>query len=315
MTAATLQTAPAAAQAWPSKPITLVQPFGAGGGMDPIGRLIGNALTEKFGQNVLMEYRSGASGTIGTAFAAKSAPDGYTLLIDPNGPLINVKYLMKDIGYDTFRDFAPITKLAATSGVIITNSKKLPMKSLKEFVEYAKAHPEQVTIANVGTGTGTHLAALLLEKQVGIKLRHVPYRGSGQLMQDLLGGQVDMTINFYAGFGQFVDDGTLNILAVTDKGDIPETLKKFPTVAQSGYPDLIINGWYALLAPTGTPKDILEKVRTTVTEYFKTPSAAKIIGDLGYVTATGTGEELTSFMKQEDIRWGALIKDADLKME
>jgi tripartite-type tricarboxylate transporter receptor subunit TctC len=315
LVAIAVQSAPAAAQGWPNRPVTLVQPYSAGGGMDPVGRLVGTALTEKYGQNVLMEYRAGAAGTIGTAFVAKAPPDGYTLLIDPSGPLINAKYLMSNIGYDAFRDFVHITKVAETSGVIITNSKKLPMKTLKEFVEYAKANPDSVTAANVGLGSGTHLAALLLEKQAGIKLRHVPYKGTGQMMADLAGGQVDMTINFFAGFGPLVDNGTLNILAVTGKENIPEALKKYPTVVQAGFPGVIINGWYGLYAPAGTPKDITDKIRVGVTDYFKTPAVAKAIVDLGYVVSTGTSEELTAYMKQEDVKWGAIIKETGVKAE
>ena len=300
------------AQGWPNRPITMVQPFAAGGGMDPVGRLVGDALTQKFGQQVIMDYRAGANGAIGTAFAAKTPPDGYTLLINPGGPMINAKYMMKDIPYDTLRDFIPISKIVETPLVIIVNTERVQAKTLAELVAYAKANPEKISAANVGTGSGGHLSAALLEKIAGIKLTHVAYKGTGQMMADITGGQVDMTINFFAGFGQLVDAGKLRVLAVLGKENIPESLKKFPTAAQAGFPDLLSTGWYGLYVPTGTPVDIVNKIRDTVTESFKTPAVSAKLADLGYVVTSTSTAELTQFLKDEDVKWGSLIKSVGL---
>lgn len=304
--------APAFAQAWPNRQITLIQPFPAGGGMDPVGRLVGDALTQKYGQQVVMDYRSGANGSIGTAAAAKAPPDGYTLLINPGGPMINAKYLMKDVSYDVHRDFVPVSKIVETPLVVIVNTDRVKATTLKELVDFAKANPEKISAANVGVGSGGHLSAAFLEKLTGIKLTHVAYKGTGQMMADITGGQVDMTINFFSGFGQLVDAGKLRVLAVLGKENIPDVLKKYPTSAQAGFPELLSTGYYALYYPTGTPVDIVNKTRDTVADYFKQPEATKKLQDLGYVVTSTSTAELTAFLKNEDTKWGPLIKGVGL---
>lgn len=310
--AAILSLAPAAAQSWPNRQITMIQSFPAGGGMDPVGRLVGDALTQKLGQQVIMDYRPGANGSIGTAATAKAAPDGYTMLISPGGPLINAKYLIKNLSYDTLRDLLPITKIVETPLVVIVNTDRIKAKTLKELVDHAKANPDKVTAANVGVGSGGHLSAALLEKLAGIKLNHVAYKGTGQMMADITGGQVDMTINFFAGFGQLVDSGKLRVLAVLGKENIPESLQKYPTAAQAGYPDLISTGWYGLFLPAGAPVDIANKIRDTVAENFKTPAVKSKLEDLGYVVTSTSTAELTQFIKDEDKKWGPLIQGVGL---
>jgi tripartite-type tricarboxylate transporter receptor subunit TctC len=289
-----------------------VQPFAAGGALDPIARMLGNAMTEKFGQQVIMEYRSGAGGMIGTSYVAKQRPDGYTLLINPGGPMTVAKHLYKDVDYETLRDFIPIIKITETPFVIITSTKSLPMKTMAELIAHAKANPEAVSVANTGNGTLGHLAGMLLERAAGIKLRHVPYRGTGQLMTDLMSGQVDMTINFFAGFGPHVDNGTLRVLAVGAEDNIPDVLKPFPTAKQAGVPDMQLSGWYGLYAPRDTPQDVIARIYATLAEYLKTDDAKKKLGDLGLVTSGQNTEQLSKYIAEEDARLGALIRAVGL---
>lgn len=317
MSAAALALAPrsALAQAWPSKSITMVQPFAAGGGMDPVARMLGNALTDKFGQQIVMEYRTGAGGTIGTAYAAKQPADGHTLLINPGGPMTVARHLYKEPGYETLRDFVPIAKIAETPFVIISNTKKLPMTTLKEFIAYAKANPERVTVANVGNGTMSHLSAMLFERAVGIKMSHVPYRGAGQMFADMVSGQVDLTVNFYAGFGPHVDNGTLRVLGVAADENIPDVLKPFPTAKQAGIPQMDLGGWYGLYAPRGTPRDVVDKIYATVSEYLKTDDAKKKLGDLAYAPSPQNTEQLSRFIAEEEAKLGKLVQAIGLEAQ
>lgn len=303
---------PAFAQAYPSRSITMIQAFPAGGGMDPVGRMVANDLEKQLGQQIVMDYRSGAGGTIGTAALVKAAPDGYTILISPGGPIINSKYLVKDVSYDGLKDLQPITMIAETPLVVVANTDKIKAKTLPELIAYAKANPDTVTAANVGIGSGGHLSAVLLEKIAGIKLRHVPYKGTGQMMADLVSGQVDLTINFFAGFGPHVDKGVLRVISVLSDKNIPDSLKSYQTSVQAGYKDLIVTGHYALYVPKGTPNDIVAKLNTTVTNFLKTDEAKKRLGDLGYTTAPSTPAELAQFLVKEDAMWGPLIKSVGL---
>jgi tripartite-type tricarboxylate transporter receptor subunit TctC len=280
--------------------------------MDPVGRLVGDAITQKFGQQVIMDYRSGANGTIGTAAAAKAPPDGYTLLINPSATMINPKYMMKDLAYDSLRDFVPISKIVETPLVIIANTDRVKARTLKELVDFAKANPEKISAANVGVGSGGHLTAALLERLAGIKLTHVAYKGTGQMMADLTGGQVDLTINFFAGFGPMVDAGKLRVLAVLAKDNIPDLLKNYQTTPQAGYPELLSTGSFALYLPAGAPVDIVNKIRDTVTEYFKTPAVSAKLAELGYVVTSTSTAELTQALKNEDAKWGPIFRAVGL---
>jgi tripartite-type tricarboxylate transporter receptor subunit TctC len=289
-----------------------VQPFAAGGALDPIARLLGNILTEKFGQQVVMEYRTGAGGAIGTSYVAKQRPDGYTLLINPAGPMTVAKHLSKEVDYETLRDFVPIIKIAETPFIIFTSTKSLPMKTLPELVAYAKANPEAVAAANTGSGTLAHLAAMLLEQSAGIKLRHVPYRGTGQLITDMLSGQVDMTISFYAGFGPHVDNGSLRMLGISSDENVPDVLKSVPTTRQAGIPDMQLAGWYGLYAPRGTPPDVIAKIYGALSDYLKTGDARKKLAELGLAPAWENTEQLSKYIADEDTRLGALIRAVGL---
>jgi tripartite-type tricarboxylate transporter receptor subunit TctC len=313
--ALTQTAAPALAQAYPNKSITMVQAFAAGGGMDPVARLIANEMEKQFGQQIVMDYRAGAGGSIGTAYAVKAPADGYTILISPGGPIITSKYLIAGVPYDGLKDLQPISMIAETPLVIVANSEKIKAKTLPELIAYAKANPDTVTAANVGIGSGGHLSAVLLEKIAGIKLRHVPYKGTGQMMADLVSGQVDLTINFFAGFGPHVDKGTMHVISVLSDKNVPESLKKYPSSASAGFPALNVTGYYALFAPKGTPAEAVNKLNGLVANYLKTDLAKQKLGDLGYTTASSTPDELTKYLINEDVKWGSLIKEVGLKPE
>lgn len=305
----------AVAQAWPSKPIALVVPYAAGGGLDTIARFVANAMTEKFGQQVIIDIRAGANGTIGTAYAAKAAPDGYTFLIDPGGPIVNSPFMTTNLPYDPEKDLVPITKVADTALVIVANA-NFPANDMSGLIAYAKANPEKVLAANVGVGSGGHLAALLLEKQTGIKLKHIPYRGTGQMMADLLSGQVHITVNFFSGLASGVDAKTLKLLGVAGPV-IPEALKgrTVQTSAAAGLPKYNVEGWYGLFAPKGVSPEILAKVNEAVTDYLKTPAAKAKMMELGLEPAPTTPAQLSEFVAQERKVWGELIKEVGIVAE
>jgi tripartite-type tricarboxylate transporter receptor subunit TctC len=303
------------AQTWPTKPITLVVPYAAGGGLDAIARFVANAMTEKLGQQVIVDIKAGANGTIGTAYAAKAAPDGYTFLIDPGGPIVNSPFMTANLPYDPEKDLVPITKVADTSLVIVANA-NFPANDMTGLIAYAKANPDKVLAANVGVGSGGHLAALLLEKQTGIKLKHIPYRGTGQMMADLLSGQVHITVNFFSGLASGVDAKTLKLIGVAGPA-IPEALKgrTVQTSAEAGLPKYNVEGWYGLFAPKGVSPDILAKVNQVVTDYLKTPAAKTKMMELGLEPAPTTPAQLSDFVAQERKVWGELIKEVGIVAE
>jgi tripartite-type tricarboxylate transporter receptor subunit TctC len=292
----------------------LVQAYPAGGGLDPVARILATELEKKIGQQVVMEYRTGASGTIGTAFTAKAPADGYTIIISPNGPLINARYLVKDLSYDGFKDLTPITNVAESPLVILVNTKKLQVKTLPELIAYAKANPETVTAGNTGVNGSGHLAGLLLEQSSGIKLRHVPYRGTGQMMADLVGGQIDISINWFSGFGPHVDSGALRVISVLGNNNIPDQLKAFPTSTQQGVP-FFASGYFALLAPKDLPKDLVNKINETVVSVLKTDAVKAKFQELGMAPAPTTPADLEKFLVDEDTRLAELIKKVGLKPE
>lgn len=303
----------AAAQTWPAKPISLVVPYAAGGGLDGMARLLANDLSKRLGQQVIVDIRPGASGTIGTNYAAKAAPDGYTFLLDPGGPIVNAPFLVKDLPYDPERDFVPVTKIADSSVVILANP-KFPAHDMTSLIAYAKANPGKVLAANVGVGSGGHLAALLLEQQAGIKFTHVPYAGTGQMMKDLLSGEVPVNFNFFGpGIAPAVDAGSLKVLAIAGT-KIPAALqsKKVQTAVEAGFPKYLVEGWFAMFAPKGVPNDILAKMHDAVTTYLKTPAAKEKFLELGLDAAPTTPEELAKFVAEERKIWGDLIKSVDI---
>lgn len=302
----------AGAQNWPARPVTIVLPFAAGGGSDGLARAIAAELSEKIGGRFIVENRSGAGGNIGAASVAKAEPDGYTLLLATNGPGAVNKLIYKDLQYDPERDFAPVVLLSEIP-VIIAASAQAPFKTLAELISYAKANPASLTVGSPGNGTLGHITGVLLQHRTGIKLNHVPYRGSAPLTSDLLGGQINLAVDFMATYAPLIADRRLQGLAIS--GDTRnDAIPDVPTVKQAGYPDLDAKGWCALLAPAQIPAAIVEKINAAANTYINSDKGKAQLKTLSMTPAGGTPGQLKDYIAAEIAKWKPVIKEANISI-
>ncbi len=304
--------APAAAQEYPNRPVKVVVPFSPGGAVDGPMRVIAQELSKRLGQQVVVENKPGAGATIGTEVVAKAAPDGYTLLLASQTNAISAS-LYKHLPYDPIEDFAPISLLGREPGVIVVNP-SVPAKTLAEFVNYVKANPGKVDFASSGNGSGQHLFAALLAMRAGLKMNHVPYRGSGQATTDLLGGQVQMAIPGTAGMVGHIKNGKLRPLAVTGAKRSPQ-LPDVPTVIESGYPGFEAYVWMGLLAPKGTPQPIIDKLYREVTAALQTSEVKTHMASAGIEIVGSTPAEFGAFFRAERDLWAKVVKDTGAKID
>jgi len=301
-----------AADNWPSRPVTIVMPFAAGGGGDSLARAIAAELSEKIGGRFIVENRTGAGGNIGAAAVAKAEPDGYTLLFASNGPGAVNKLIYKDMQYDPERDLVPIVHVCEVP-LIIAAGLTAPVKSLAELVSYAKANPNKLTCGTPGNGTLGHISAVLLQQQTGIKLNHVPYRGSAPLASDLMGGQVDLAFDFLATYVQLVNDQRLRGIAIGSKAR-NDLISNVPTATEAGVAGLEAGGWYALLAPARTPAAMIEKLNNATNAYINSDKGAAQMKALAMSPAGGTPEGLKDFISAEIAKWRPVIKEANISI-
>jgi len=310
---ATALAAPAFAQAWPSRPIKMVVPFPPGSSPDIIARLVAEPLGHALGQVVIVDNRPGAGGNVGTAAVAKAEPDGYTFLFTIQGPLVTAPLLSKSLNYDPAKDFAPVTLVATSPNVLVVDP-KLGANTLADFVRIAKAKKGQLNYGSVGNGSAAHLAMELFKTRAGLDIVHVPYQGFPQVVNAILAGQVQ------AGFmvpgiaiGQ-IRAGKLKALGVTTlsrAGSLPE----MPSFVEQGYPGFEAISWQAVLAPTGTPRPIIDRVSNELIRIIKSDEVrGKILSQ--FFSAAGTAPEaLAGLMKTERERWGKVIKAAGVQAE
>jgi len=300
---------------WPSKPISYIVPFPAGGTTDVLGRLIGQKLGTALGQTIVIDNRGGAGGSLGSEIAARAAPDGYTLLGGTiSSHAINVSLYPK-LGYDPIKSFTPIT-LIGTNPVVLVVNQASPYKTLADVVAAAKAK-KPLSSASAGSGTSQHLALELLKSKAGIDITHIPYKGSGPAIQDVIGGQVDMMFDTTVVAGPHIDSGKLRALAVTSAKRIA-SLPNVPTVAESGIPGLAdyeVISWQAIFAPAGTPKPIIERLHTEIAKILKEPEMQERIAKLGMQGADMSTDQVAAFQKAEVAKWAAVIKGANIKLE
>lgn len=300
-----------AQDAWPSRTITMVVPFPAGGNADVIGREISQTLSEKLGKTVVVENRSGAGGNIGGASVAKAKPDGYTFLFSTPAPLALNKLMYKSMPYDPEADFSPVVLVAKSPLIIV--AKQGGMKSLKELIAYAKANPDKLNVGHPGNGTLGHITAVFLQKLAGVKVTDVPYRGTAPLMTDLLGGQIDFAIDFLTTYVPLVKDGKLNALAVTTTQPSFQ-LPDVPTATSAGLPGFDASAWYAVVAPKGTPDPILNSINKIVNEWLASERGKKSLAQNGMSGIGGTPADLNAFVAAELKKWAPLIKDAKIEL-
>jgi tripartite-type tricarboxylate transporter receptor subunit TctC len=305
---------PAAAQAqsWPSRPITLIVPFGAGGSADIPARRLAADLTARLGQQVVVENRSGANGNIGGAYVAKANPDGYTLLFSPPGVLATNRFMYKNMPFDADRAFAPIILLAKSPLVIAANP-KLPVKNLPELIAHAKANPGKISIGTPGLGSQGHLTMELLQKSAGTQMTYIPYRGAATSGADAIAGQIDLSINFTPAMVGPLQEGSLRGLAVTTLHRSKQ-LPDIPTVSESGFPGFESVAYYSVLAPAGTPPEIIQTLNKLINEYIDSDTGRRHLDSADMQAAGGTPDDLRRFIAAEVAKWGPIIKSAGIAM-
>jgi tripartite-type tricarboxylate transporter receptor subunit TctC len=301
------------AQAWPTKPVRMIIPFPPGGTTDILARVAAQKLSEALGQQVVPDNRAGAAGNIGTELVAKAPPDGYTLVTAPGSTLTIHPSLYAKLGFDPLRDFAPITILAAVPNVLVVHP-SLPARNVKDLIAIAKAKPGQLNYASTGAGQSTHLSMELFKSMAGVKITHVPYKGSAPAVTDLLGGHVSLMFDNMPSALPHVKAGKLRALAVSSLKRSP-TAPEIPTVAESGLPGFEVSVWFAVLAPAATPKPILERLNQLLVKALQAPDVRERLGSQGAEPVGNTPEQFTQVMKRDLAKWAKVVKDADIRLD
>ena len=309
---------PAAAMAqpdaqWPAKPIKWVVPFPPGGAMDVIARTLGEKAGRTLGQPFVIENRPGAGGNIGADAVAKSPADGYTIMITSIGMATN-KALYPRLSYDPVKDFAPISLLAIVPNVLVVNTAKTTDKSVADVVAHAKRDPGKLTYASAGNGTSIHLAGEVFASMAGLNLLHVPYKGSGPAVTDMLGGQVDLMFDSITSARPHILSGKLRALGVTS-AKRSATLPDVPTIAEAGVPGYEVSPWFAVFAPAGTPAAIVNKINAALIDAMKQPDTVAKFETIGAEPIGTTPQQLATHLDKELARWGALIKERNIRMD
>ena len=308
-----LAATPAAGQAWPQRTITLIVPFAAGGGTDAFARPLAQQLDGQLGQRVIVENRPGAGGTAGAAAAAKAAPDGYTFFVGATHHAIAPAIYPK-LTYDLERDFAPVGMVSRPPHVVVVNPQKVKAGTLAEFVAQAKANPDKLTYGSAGVGTTHHLAAELFKLLTGTRITHVPYRGAGPAMTDLIAGQIDVAFDGLGSSASQIQGGLIKPLAVA----APQRVKAFPdlpTAAEAGVQGYDVATWYALFAPKGTPPEIVERMTKELRTALQAPAIREAWERNGSDVPDLTGKEFAAYVNAEIARWGKVVKDAGVKID
>jgi len=302
----------AAQGGYPNKSVRFVVPFAPGGGTDIIGRIVAQGLNETLGQPVVVDNRGGAGSTLGTEIAAKSPADGYTLLFGNISLAFNATLYTK-LRYDTLRDLAPVT-LAAVQPNIMVIHPAIPARSLKEFIELARANPGKFNYASAGTGSGTHLAAELLKLLTRIDIVHVPYKGTGPALTDLLGGQVNMMVSTFASALPHVKSGRMRALAVTTAKRSPAT-PDVPTLIEGGVAGYDYSTWYGLLAPAGTPRTVIDTLNAATHKVLRRDDIRQRLEQQGVDPIMNSPAEFAAYLRSETEKWGKVVKATGAKPE
>ncbi len=310
--ALSLAAQPVAAQPYPTKPVRLIVPFPPGGVTDIVGRILAQRLGESLGQQVVVDNRGGAAGAIGAQAAAKSAPDGYTLLMATATHAINAT-LIPNPNFDLVRDLAPVS-LAASVPLLLAVNPSFPARDVKELVAAAAARPGQVNFASGSTGSASHLAGEMLKTMAKVDMVHIPYKGGSLGIQDLVAGQVQLMFENMPSILPFVQSGRLRGLAVTGAKRSPAA-PELPTMIESGYPAFEAGSWYGLFAPAGTPPDIVSRLNADMVKSLRTPETRKLLSQQGAEPVGNSEAEFTAFIRDEIAKWGRVIKAANVKIE
>lgn len=297
----------ALADTWPSKPITIVVPFPAGGTTDLITRPVAQKLSEALKQPVIVDNRGGAGGTLGAGNVARAAPDGYTLLVGAVHHTIATT-LYKKLPYDFEKDLVPITVMAWVPNFLIVHP-SVPAKNVQELIALAKAKPGAISYGSAGSGTSHHMAAELFKSMAKVDLQHIPYKGGGPMMNDLIGGQVNLAFETAASATPQIKAAKVKPLAITTAKRSP-ALPEVPTVAESGLPGYEVLTWYGLLAPAKTPKEIISRLHTEVSKILQTPDIKERLAGISSEPGGNTPEEFAKVIRQETVKWAKVVKDS-----
>src|SRR3954468_21984923 len=310
---AVTMSAGATAQGFPSKPIRVVIPFVAGGPSDTVGRAIGSKFQEFLGQPAVVENKPGANGSIAAEFVAKSDPDGYTILVGSIGVFSINAALYSDLRYDPVRDFAPITLAVTNPNVLITKLDFAP-RSVKELVEYAKKNPGKISYGSSGTGSSDHLTSELFKQMTGTFGVHIPYRGGAAAGGDLLGGQVEASFQNMGTVATQIRAGKIRALGVTARSRSTQ-FPELPTMAESGYPDLVVTSWQAAAAPAKTPREVIARLNEASVKALRSPDIRERLVAIGFDVVASTPEEFGKFMHDEVDRWTRVVERGGIKAE
>jgi tripartite-type tricarboxylate transporter receptor subunit TctC len=302
----------AAQQDYPNRPIRFITPYPPGGGTTVIARLFGQKLSESWGQQVLVDNRGGGNTIIGTEAGAKSAPDGYTILLVDN-TLPALPHLYKTLPYDTFKDLAPVATLTSIEFVLIVHP-SVPANNLQELIALAKAKPGQLNYASSGSGNVNHLEIELFSMTAGIKMQHVPYKGGGPALTDLLGGQVQAHFNVPINLIPHIKSGKVKAIAISGKARSP-ALPDVPTFAEGGLPNFEVKYWQGIVVPAGTPKPIIDKLSNEIAKILATPDTREKLDSQGVQPFVSTPEQFAALIKSVSAKYAKVIETANIKVE
>jgi len=304
----------AAAQgSYPSRPIKLMVPYPPGGGADLLARSVSDKLGEALGQTIVVENKPGANGIIGTDAVAKAAPDGYTLLLGNIGPNAINQPLYPNLPYDCVKDFAPVGQMATTAHILAVHP-SVPAHNVKELIALAKASPDKLSYASTGIGGSPHLAGELFDLLAGVKMHHIPYKGASPANADLIGGQVQLVFNTLPPLLPQVKAGRVRALAVTSARRVA-TLPDLPTIAESGVPGYDVSTWYGLLAPAGTPREVVARLNTELNKVLQSQDTRAKLGVKGFDVETGTPEQFGQLIASEVAKWTKVVRSANVKLD
>jgi tripartite-type tricarboxylate transporter receptor subunit TctC len=304
---------PVQAEGWPDRPVTVIVPFPPGGGTDTFARPLAAALGQQLGQTFVIDNRGGAGGTLGAGTAARAGKDGYTLFFGAVHHAIAPGVYPK-LAYDIEKDFQPIAVVAVVPQVVVVNPDRVKANTLAELIELAKANPGALTYGSAGNGTSHHLAGELFKMETGTDIQHVPYKGAGPALQDLVGGQIDMMFDGLGSSAGHIKSGTIKPLTVAGKERSP-ILPDVPTAIESGLTAYEVNTWYALWALSGTPQDIVDRLVVEVGKALASPQVQEVWSGQGAVPGPMTPDEMAAFVSAEIARWGKVADDADIRIE
>jgi len=301
-----------AAQEWPARPVTFIVPFPAGAAVDILARSVAMKMSESLGKQFIVENRTGAGGNLGGAAAAKAPADGYTFLFGTPAPIAMNKLIYKGLNYDSERDFEPVI-LVAKSPLIIAVRADMPAKTLPELIAFAKQNPGKLTVGHPGNGTLGHITSVFAQQFAGVEMTNVPYRGSAPLMTDLTAGQVDVAMDFMPTYVPLVNDKKIRALAVTTTKRATQ-LPDVPTAQEAGLKGFEATAWYAVVAPTGTPRDIVLKVNKFVNEFIASDEGKNVLEKNALQSVGGSPEDLKAFIGSEITKWKPVIETAKITM-